>query len=622
LLIPVWKGWNLAQLIMALSASIGIGIGNMVWAGFNTEAPPAMIAVPTMQPLTELAQPIVEAHTCLANRWADQARLRKANVDSSAPDYLTNWDRQMLGGSAWVGIAYGAIPAADGYDESTCGLVTVDFPQTASDDPDVLAIITTARQAMSTALARLDTDVAQLIAPAKTMDPDDSDQVVQLEKTIQAALPELVAQRQAELDAAIAAVVRTTNNRAREKMDELSRKYGWLGAGGAPLIALVGNMQIQSATPKVAATAPKSNPETPTVQPANAAYRPDYGRNQAAQTAAARRKAEAAGGSCGLTSMGKDYFARCVEKPLITKIQSHGVGSIIGASSGNPIAYSQQLGFAILGLVSDISTWFFVAIAGLAILAAWSGPTVPAAGSVLAAGINVFGILLAIVLVPLTIFAVQLTVMVPLMLTLSWIMAVGAWLVVVAESLIAATLWGLVHLDPEGEGMGKRTAHGYIFMLNLLFRPAILVFAMFFALRFCDALGNFANGLIGEAIAKMLAGAGERGWFIFLVTLAGGAWVTTNLNIRIVGVAASLLHIIPNQIFTWIGGRFGSDVGSGVGTDVADGAGRSLAAAGNNASQGISRAASQATRGSGSDAGKPEAPVGIDKKLEEVFGKD
>lgn len=624
LLIPVWKGWNLAQLLMALCASvgIGIGIGNATWAGFSAgEAPPAMIAAPVLQPLTELAQPIMAAHVCLANRWADQARLKKANVDASAPEYQTNWDRQIVGDSSWVGIAYGAIPAVDGYNEVTCGFVSVDFPHTDSDDPDVQAVITVARSAMSSALVALDSDIAKLIEPAKMMDPDDPEAVANLETAMQEALPRLVAQRQAELNATVAASVRSVNDRVREKIAELSRKYGWLGAGGVPLISLVSNTQIQVAVPKAAAVAPKTNPETPTVQTPGV-YRPNYGRNQAAETAAVRRKAEAATGGCGLTAMGADYFSRCVEKPLIGKIQSHGIGSIIGAPSTNPITYSQQLGFAILSLVSDVSGWFFVALAGLAILAAWSGPAVPAAGSIIGSGITVFGILLAAVLAPLVLFAVQLTVMVPLMLSIAWIMAIGAWLVVVAESLVAATLWALVHLDPEGEGMGQRTAHGYIFALNLLFRPAILVFAAFFALRFCDALGGFANGIVGEAIAKMLSGASERGWFVFLVTLAGGVWVTTTLNMRIVAVAASLLHIIPNQIFTWIGGRFGSDVGAGVGADVADGAGRSLAATGSNATQGVQRGISQATRGPGADTSKPEAPAGIDKKIEQVFNKD
>src|SRR5260363_110800 len=56
-----------------------------------------------------------------------------------------------------------------------------------------------------------------------------------------------------------------------------------------------------------------------------------------------------------------------------------------------------------------------------------------------------------------------------------WFGGVVSWFAVVGEAMIAAPLWAMTHLDGDGEGMGPRTTHGYIFLLNLIFRPVFMV---------------------------------------------------------------------------------------------------------------------------------------------------
>lgn len=173
--------------------------------------------------------------------------------------------------------------------------------------------------------------------------------------------------------------------------------------------------------------------------------------------------------------------------------------------------------------------------------------------------------------------------------------------------IAATTLWQLrnrglspitVHLDPEGDGMGQRTTHGYLFLLNLLFRPAILVFAAYFAVRFCGVIGGFANGLLSSQLAGMIGGASSS-LFVTLLMLLGGIWLVTTVMLKVVNVSASLLSIIPNQVFTWIGGHFGSQVGSGVEGDV-----------GHQFQGGMSNAGGAAGNVASRAAGSPEKAVG------------
>lgn len=604
LLVPVWKGWNLAGLMMAFCASVGIGIGNSVWGGLNGEIVPTTASAPLLKPLREVAAPILTSRLCLANRWVDQARLKKANVPPTAAEYAVNWASKPISTANAVGIAYGAQPAANGQTESTCGIVEVNFPALASNDPSVQAVISVARNAMASVLQGLDSDIAQLVDPAKNIDPDDPDAVRSLERSISTALPGLVAARQKTMDTTIDAVVKGQNANAVARIKELTRTWGWLAAGASPVLSTVATIETYQATPAVRAITPAANDEPPTILDPDASLDAAMVGGAVDNVAAAVPSESTCGFNRATFSAG--IIKICIERPLIAKVKSARIGSLVGAASTDPLIYSQQLGMKILSMVGYTAAAFFLAVGILGAIALGTGPFAAAAGSVVGAGITVFGFLLGVVLLPLAIFAIQLVAYVPLMLTIAWVMAVGAWLVVVAESLVAATLWALVHLDPEGEGMGQRTAHGYIFMLNLLFRPSILVFAAFFAQRFCGVLGSFANDVMSGAIAKMMT-ANEDSLFMVLIMMAAGVWITTVLNIKIVGTAASLLNLIPNQIFTWIGGQFGSDVGTGVATATTDQAHGGGAAAGGNIAQ-------AATRRGGSNGGG-DAPKGEDKPV-------
>lgn len=65
-------------------------------------------------------------------------------------------------------------------------------------------------------------------------------------------------------------------------------------------------------------------------------------------------------------------------------------------------------------------------------------------------------------------FGAMLSIYIPMVPFIIWFGGIISWLAVVGEGVIAAPLWGMVHLDGDGEGMGQRSTHGYIFLLNVL----------------------------------------------------------------------------------------------------------------------------------------------------------
>src|SRR5260364_64809 len=68
-----------------------------------------------------------------------------------------------------------------------------------------------------------------------------------------------------------------------------------------------------------------------------------------------------------------------------------------------------------------------------------------------------------------------------------WFGGVVSWFAVVGEARIAAPLWAVTHVDGDGEGMGPRTAPGYMFLLAVV---AIMVLRTLLNAMFGVAMQN------------------------------------------------------------------------------------------------------------------------------------
>ena len=129
-----------------------------------------------------------------------------------------------------------------------------------------------------------------------------------------------------------------------------------------------------------------------------------------------------------------------------------------------------------------------------------------------------------------------------------------------------------------------------------------------------SVLAGWGNGVIQSALSAMSASAG--GNFLALVVLVGGVVVIYKLNMAIIEFAASLLTTIPTQVFSWLGGQFGSDVGNTAGATA--GVGGAMAATGATVGAGAMGA-----RGLGRGGKKPDDPKsppkgGEDRKFEGI----
>lgn len=634
-LLPVWKGWSGAQLLMAFAASVGIGIANSLVGALGTGAFPSVVVAPEIPSMANIVTQMVDKELCLVDKKQEQIRWRKARVDASEPSLTVNWGVKtyQLADPDKVVVSYGAFPDADGNHGGTCGQVIVELPLLPGyASSEALQMRDTATAAIRSEVDRLATDVHQLYQQAyfpntpimvegdtplnagTGVDPEDPAAIQLAAKYVQAQLPTLAAKALERINTRINSALQIANASADQKIKDMVAQWGWVAYGAAPASNAANALAMVTGAPTVKAngTVTHNAPSTSNAQKsglssgnrltvaqekqlsgiekamkANGAN-PQIVANQL-ETQKAAMLAENARGSAmkeqnkaldqasGANNasgcdLGPGMVETCLMNPITQAVQTNGIGSIVVAGT-NPLVSMPLLGAKILNLVATMFTIFVVTVGGLAgvgLALSAIGVATVAGWIIFAQVISFMGTVFLAVMAPLAIFGLQLVVFLPMAIPLAWVFAVGAWLVVIAESLIGSQLWGLAHMDPEGEGMGQKTAHGYIFLLNLLFRPAILVLSCWFAYKFCAVLGGFGNAMLTDAVTALLKGA-TGSLIVYLIVLLGGVWLTLVLNMQIIHVSASLLNIIPNQIFTWVGGHFGSDVGSGINHNIEGG---------------------------------------------------
>lgn len=235
-------------------------------------------------------------------------------------------------------------------------------------------------------------------------------------------------------------------------------------------------------------------------------------------------------------------------------------GIDVKGSDKNPVVMATEIGGRLM-VSSTIAITFFAVIAG-------------AAGASATIGTN-------LVLVAVSILSPMLVTMLGAGLTLSyyipmipyilWLGAVFGWVILIVEAVIAAPLWAVTHLAPDGDGVVGRGGQGYMLVLSLTLRPALMVFGFAAAVAVMDPMGKFVN----ETFAGAFFGSVSSGMTGLLKILAG-AVIYMTVMLMIINRVFSLIHQIPDGILRWMGG--GDNVIGREAEQASSGAGKAIAA--------------------------------------------
>ena len=175
---------------------------------------------------------------------------------------------------------------------------------------------------------------------------------------------------------------------------------------------------------------------------------------------------------------------------------------------------------------------------------------------------------------------------------LVWMGGVVQYAVVVCQGLVGAPIAALSHLETEGEGMGQRSEAGYMFLLNVTFRPALMLFGFFLASGLLIVIGSLLVMLFSSAMANA-QGNSVTGVlsFVGFITIFVVAIVT------LIQSLFNMIFLLPDQVLGMIGNQGG---GAELGKDAEQ---RFTAIVG-----GAQRAGTDGFRGAGGTKKPPQQP--------------
>jgi conjugal transfer/type IV secretion protein DotA/TraY len=253
---------------------------------------------------------------------------------------------------------------------------------------------------------------------------------------------------------------------------------------------------------------------------------------------------------------------------VIAATSGAGQSGATGTSAINPLIGMQNLGDDILdagwGLLSAYVGAEAIAgakqstlgqiVSGVADVA--TGGVSGAVAGALGAVINSLSPLIMMCTIALFFFGVMLSVYLPMLPFIIWFAGVTGWFGTVCEAVVASPLWAFAHLDGDGEGMGQRTTHGYIFLLNLMLRPVFMVVGFLLASTGIVALGTLLNTMFGVAMqnAQYSSVTGIVSIIAYIVLYVG-------MCQTLCSSLFSLIHVIPDQAFSWVGGQIAARIG-------------------------------------------------------------
>ncbi|WP_175854724.1 DotA/TraY family protein [Burkholderia anthina] len=551
-LVPTANGWALSQLLMLWAASImGVGIANMgTDAAIQAFADgKGMVLQPAMPSTVQLARDLYQANLCM---HAYNAGLAMVEANGGIPPDQKEYV-QITSGTQGLVLRN---PIGTKY----CGGADIDASKLTPQDQstnwfggtiDTTALFQAHLQALKTMENTLSPAATAFVQAVIDQQTNASAVIPDAEVAIQSAAQQYEAtiQRQAA----------TTTGNISSLASQLSssiKEAGWwsLGAwyqtfaqansklsGAVSAVAHVykeqvgGNDGVSQLRSRVDSAFQLQEAGSTTTQPlgnAGNASEKDGGKALSQIFSGFGQKIVAA-----MTSSGD--AERGTVNPLITmkNLGDYTLGGVEGA-------FGVWVGLNAVVAGADASIWGKVAniASGL--------------GAAAGAALHATEPMLFTLLIPLLFIGAGLSLYLPMIPFITWFGAIINWLVIVGEAIVAAPLWAMTHLGGEGDGMGQRTTHGYIFLLNVTVRPILMVVGFFFGGAVLVEGGTVLTKFFGIAVANA-----QFDSMTGIVSVIGYLAIYFMLGANLIHTSFSLIFVVPDQVINWVGGSAAATLG-------------------------------------------------------------
>jgi conjugal transfer/type IV secretion protein DotA/TraY len=603
-IVPVFGGFNLAQVVLVVATAVGIGIANMMFMGaiamtngLSTLLSPMLVSPHMPGDHRKVAYGLFATEICYLAKRTEEALALQAGAVLTVADRITSQALSATPASAYdlQPVAGTVIKFGTPNQPDLCGHVAlmarsaknagatrvlgvaVGYESAAINYERVEAV---ARAGYATAHQQLVTTVraqAQLWWAERLR----SQQIAQ-GTTPRVPITELDAAARtyasAAQDAAISASTNTDSGAIQDHVRKKMESGGWITLGSWHSAFTQANTAVVDAVSAI----------TPEVQPPNlqAASSSSY------MTEALRALARSASTAESLNTAGADKAPAggwlnhivCDRMPAATNVLGEcslgqaAVMAAVGAARGSG-------GYGLIDpivMFKNLGDWMMnagAAIVGAAVgtrLLGWAGEkfadvfgstlgNLPGVGTLAKAAeagastVSTLGSYLLTAAAAALFIGAIMAVYIPLVPFITWMGGLIQYFVIFFEGMAAMTLAALAHMDTDGEGMGHRAEPGYIFLLNMVARPGLMVLGFIAASAASIALGTVQAAMFLPAIANA-QGNSMTGLFSFLFLLV----IFLIMNWALLQGLYNMIFLLPDNVIGIIGRSGGADIGKEV----------------------------------------------------------
>jgi conjugal transfer/type IV secretion protein DotA/TraY len=581
MMVPITGGYSGAQLIMMWATMMGVGIANLT-VGTATSvlaSGGSMVASPAAPQVMSLAKSLFEANLCA--QAANQALKDVQTQTLVAPSASENFS---------PGTAMGKIVLMN-QNGLSCGGAQVDAAQStgstgnavaadnvmatmAPDTSQITSSLTSAQESALTAMQTTLSTAATAYVAAVTGGSQPSDPQTTINQAAQAY--------QQSIQSAITSAGNSVSSMSTTLQSNLAQS-GWIMLGAWYQSFAIANSAMANSAKATATAIPPTDlnslPYPDLYNNVMASYNQQLAQDASTSVPAVGSVTSSTGVAAGSgTSSLSNFFSVSTDpqhllaaifpgQNLVNEVTSlmstAGTGGAVNPLIGmkNVGDYILDAGWGTLGLyVTD------EAIDGA--MSSGAGSVAKQVGNVLSGGtfgsvqaalqkvIGALSPLIIMLLVSLFFFGAMLSVYLPMLPFIIWFGGIISWFAIVCEAIVAAPLWAFTHLDGEGEGMGQRTNHGYVFLLNLMLRPAFMVIGFLLAGAGVVGFGTLLNSMfsIAMANAQFASVTGLVSIIAYIVLYVGLCQTLCQ------GIFGLITHI-PNSVFTWVGTAMHAQLG-------------------------------------------------------------
>lgn len=192
-------------------------------------------------------------------------------------------------------------------------------------------------------------------------------------------------------------------------------------------------------------------------------------------------------------------------------------------------------------------------------------PGVGKIGSMLGAVFSDIAALVPIVAILLLVIGGMMSIYLPLIPFFTWFSALIAYFSSVIEGLIAAQIWAFGHLNLQGEGVGQRAESGYVYLLNMLLRPPLMVLSFFFASAILVLMGTFLVDSL-RTLIEGVQGNSATG----IISIFGFLTVFAIILLTLTSTVFTMIFEIPDRVIAKFGGGMEAQMGRNMTGEVQD----------------------------------------------------